>query len=230
VDNETGRVVTLVFPISSSNLIWGVENTGVGYTIRTLPQAGGNPTTLVTDSNNDGTFIATASTIYYTTWTGMTDSTTKTSTRTGTQTGIIGVNGTVIQAPLPNSTFLSGGEAAPWPDDTTTTTTPTITVFQIQGLTPVTVTNTTTGYVYTVDGVSGSTMIAISTSSNVPGATIGTFPTSSAMYLTDTFRGNGDTGFVEATNSISTQEPQTRDLYILNSNTAGTLTRVTDNL
>jgi len=50
------------------------------------------------------------------------------------------------------------------------------------------------------------------------------------MFLTDTFRGNGDSGFIEATNSISTQEPVTRDLYILNSNTANSLTRVTSNL
>jgi hypothetical protein len=33
-------------------------------------------------------------------------------------------NGTVIQAPLANSTFVNGGEQAPWPGDTTTTITP----------------------------------------------------------------------------------------------------------
>jgi len=230
VDNEAGHVATLVFPVNGSNLIWGVENTGTGYTIRTVPQTGGNPTTLETGTNNDGTFIATASTVYYTTWMGTSDSTTMTSTRTGTQTGIVALNGTVIQAPLPNSTFLNGGEAQPWPNDTTTTATSTITVFQVQGLTPVTVTDATTGWVYTADGVSGGTMIAISTSTNQPGATIGTFPTSTATFLTDTFRGNGDTGFIEATTSISTQAPPTRDLYILNSQTAGTLTRVTNNL
>jgi len=230
VDTEAGHVATLVFPVNGSNLIWGVENTGAGYTIRTLPQTGGNPLTLITDTNNDGTFIATESTVYYTTWAGTSDSTTKISTRTGTQTGIVALNGTVVQAPLPNSTFLSGGEAQPWPNDTTTTVTPTLTVFQIQGLTPVTVTNTTTGWVYTADGVSGGTMIAISTSSNQPGATIGMFPTSTATFLSGTFRGNGDTGFIEATTSLSTQEPSTRDLYILNSKTAGSLTRVTNNL
>src|SRR5271163_40783 len=67
VDNEAGHVATLVFPVNGSNLIWGVENTGTGYTIRTVPQTGGNPTTLETGTNNDGTFIATASTVYYTT-------------------------------------------------------------------------------------------------------------------------------------------------------------------
>ena len=74
IDNEPGRVATLVFPINGSNLIWGIENKGMGYTIKTIPQTGGNLTTLVTDTNNEGTFIATASTVYYTTWTGATDS------------------------------------------------------------------------------------------------------------------------------------------------------------
>jgi hypothetical protein len=230
IDNEPGRVATLVFPINGSNLIWGIENKGTGYTIKTIPQTGGNPTTLVTDTNNDGTFIATASTVYYTTWTGATDSGAKTSTRTLTQTGIVGVNGTVVQTPLANSTFLNGGEAQAWPNDTTTTTTPFITVFQVQNLSPVTVTNTTTGYQYTADGVSGGTLIAISTSSNQPGVTIGIFPTSTATFVSGTFRGNGDSGFIEATTSISTQEPVTRELYFFNANTANTLTRVTSNL
>lgn len=230
VDTEDGSVERLVVPVNGSNLIWGVKNTGAGYTIRTLPQTGVNPATLETGTNNDGTFIATASTVYYTTWMETSDSTTKTSTRTGTQTGIVTVNGTVVQAPLPNSTFLSGGEAQAWPNDTTTTVTPLITVFQVHGLTPITVTDTTTGWVYTADGVSGGTMIAISTSSNQPGATIGTFPTSTATSLSDTFSGNADTGFIDATTSISTHAPPTRDLYLLNSKTPGSLTRVTNNL
>jgi hypothetical protein len=230
IDTEAGHVATMVFPVNGSNLIWGVENTGVGYTIRTLAQTGGNPATLVTDVNNDGTFIATAATVYYTTWTGTSDSATKTVTRTATLTGIVAVNGTIVQSPLPNSTFLGGGEAQPWPNDTTTTATPTINVFQVQGLTPVTVTDATTGFVYTFDGVSGGTMIAISTSTNQPGVTVGQFPSSTGVFVSDTFRGNGDTGFIEVTNSISTQEPSTRDLYILNSNTAGSLTRITNNL
>jgi len=230
IDAEAGRVATLIFPVNGSNIIWGIENLGAGYTIKTLPQTGGNPTTLITDTNNDGTFIATAATVYYTTWTGASDSTTKISTRTLTQTGIVAVNGTVVQAPLPNSTFLSGGEAEAWPNDTVTTATPTTTVFQVTGLTPVTVTDTTTGWQYTADAVGGGTMVAISTSSNQPGVTVGTFPTSMAMFLSGTFRGNGGTGFIEATTSISTQEPPTRDLYILNSTTANSLARVTGNL
>jgi hypothetical protein len=230
VDTEAGRVATSVFPINGSNLIWGVESAGTGYTIRTVPQTGGNPATLITDTNNDGTFIATASTVYYTTWAGTSNSTTLISTRTNTQTGIVAASGAVVQSALPNSTFLAGGEAQPWLNDTTTTVTPTITVFQVTGLTPVTVTNTTTGWQYTADAVSGGTVIAINTSSNQPGVTLGTFPTSTAMFVSGVFRGNGDTGFVEATTPISRQEPVTRDLYILNSQTANTLTRVTNNL
>jgi hypothetical protein len=50
------------------------------------------------------------------------------------------------------------------------------------------------------------------------------------MFANGVFRGNGDTGFIEVITSISTQEPVTHDLYILNSKTAGSLTRVTSNL
>jgi hypothetical protein len=76
----------------------------------------------------------------------------------------------------------------------------------------------------------GGSMIAINTSKNQLGATIGTFPTSKATFVSGTFRGKGDTGFIVATTPISTQEPPTRDLYIFNTNTAGSLTRVTNNL
>jgi hypothetical protein len=228
VDSEAGRIVNLSFPVNSTNLLWGVENNG--YSVRTLAQSGGNAITLATSTNNSGTFTATASTVYYTTWMGTSDSTTKISTRTGTQTGIVGLNGAVIQAPLANSTFLSGGEASPWPNDTITTQTPLVTVFQIQGLSPVTVTNSTTGWQYTADGVSGGTLMAIDTTSNQTIATIGTFPVSTATFVSGTFRSSAHTGFFEATTSISTQGPPTRDLYLLNSQTAGTLTRVSGNL
>lgn len=228
VDNETGRVVTLSFPVNATNLIWGVENDG--YSVRTIPETGGNVTTLASGTNTGGTFLATATTVYYTTWTATYDSATKIYTRNGTLTGIVNLNGTVVQQPLSNSTFLSAVEAAPWPTDTVTTQTPLITVFQVQGLTTVTVTNTTTGEQYVEDAISGGTLTSIDTTSNQTIATLGTFPTSTATFATDTFRNSQHNGFIEATNAISTQGPPTRDLYLLNSQTAGTLTRVSSNL
>jgi hypothetical protein len=228
VDNEPGRVATLLFPVDGSNLIWGVVNPT--YTIRTLATAGGSATTLATSTDNAGTFIATASTVYYETWMGATNTTALTVTRTGTQSGIVGVDGTVIQAPLADSTFVNGGEQLPWPADTTTTTTAYETVFQVRGLTPVSVTNKTTGYQYTEDGVSGGSLVAIDTTSNQVVATIGTLPTSTATTLSGTFRGTAHIGFLEAANPLSTEDPATRDLYLLSSQTADTLTRLTGDL
>jgi hypothetical protein len=228
VDTEPGRIVTLSFPVNSSNLVWGVENGG--YSVRTLPQAGGNPATLATSANTGGTFLATATTVYYTTWTATYDSGTKIYTRNITLTGIVNLNGTVVQQPLSNSTFLSAAEAAPWPADTVTTQTPLITVFQVQGLSTATVTSSTTGEQYVEDAISGGTLTSIDTTSNHTIATLGTFPSSTATFASDTFRNSQHTGFIEATNAISTQGPPTRDLYLLNSQTAGTLARVTNNL
>jgi len=228
IDTEAGSIVTLLFPVNGSNLLWGVENPA--YTIRTLPAAGGTATTLVTGTGNDGTFIATATAVYYETWTQTNDTTTKVLTRSGTQSGIVGVDGSVIQAPLANSTFVNGGEQQPWPDDTVTTTTPYETLFQVTGLTPITVTDTTTGYQFVEDGVSGGTVTAIDATSNQPGVTVGTLPASTAVTLSGTFRDAGHTGFLEATNALSTADPATRDLYLLNSQSVQSLTRVSDSL
>lgn len=228
IDSESGTIATLLFPVAGANLLWGVENPT--YAVRTLPASGGMATTLVTGVGNGGTFVATAATVYYETWTQTNDTTTKVLTRNGTQSGIVGVDGTVIQAPLANSTFVNGGEQQPWPNDTVTTTTPYETLFQVTGLTPVTVTNTSTGYQYVEDGVSGGTLVAIDAATNQAGVTVGSLPLSHAVSLSGTFRDSGHSGFLEASNPISTQDPATRDLYILNSQESGSLTRVTNAL
>ncbi len=228
VDTETGRIVGLQFPVQSTNLIFSVE--APAFSLRALPASGGPAVTLVTSTQNGGNFTATATNVYYTTWTASYDSTTNVDTHSGTTSGIVGVNGSVVQAPLANSAFMTGGEQSPWPDDTTTTQTPYVTVFQITGLSPVTVTNATTGEQYVEDGVSGGTLTSIDTTSNQPIATIGTLPAGTATFLSGTFRGYGDTGFIEATTAVSTQDPATRDLYLVNSQGANSLLRVTDNL
>lgn len=229
VDTEPGHVNTLLFPVQGADLVWGIDNPD--YSIRALPVAGGPAATLLTSTQNGGTFIATANAVYYETWTGSTDTTTMTVTRTGTQSGIVGMNGTVIQQPMANSTFVSGGEQEPWaPSDTTTTATPYLTIFQVRGLSPVTVTNPSTGYTYTEDGVSGGSLVAIDAMTNQVVATVGTLPISAATSLTGTFRSDSGTGFIEATTPASTGNPNTRDLYLLNSQTANSLVRVTNNL
>jgi hypothetical protein len=168
--------------------------------------------------------------VYYTTWSSTSDAAARTVTHSATASGIVGIDGTVIQAPLANSTFARGGERQPWPDDTVTTATPYQTVLQVQGLTPVTVANPADGNTWTVDGVSGGTLVAIDTGTSQPRVTIGTLPTSHAAYLTGSFRDAGHTGFIEATNAASTHDPATRELYLLNTQQRNTLIRITKNL
>jgi hypothetical protein len=228
VDTVPGRVAGLQFPVQSSNLIFSVAS--AAFTLYALPVTGGAALTLASSTENAGNFTATASDVYYTTWMASTNKSTNVTTRSGTQSGIVGVNASVVQAPLANSMFVSAGEEFPWPNDTTTTQTPYETVFQVTGLSPVTIANPSTGETYVDDGVSGGTMLAIDTTSNQIVATIGTLPSGSATFLTDTFRGDGHTGFIEATTAISSQDPATRDLYLVNSQGSNSLLRVTDNL
>lgn len=228
VDSEPGTIATLDFPILGSNLIWGVKDPT--YTVRTLSESGGAASILFASTTNDGTFIATATTLYYTTWEQTFSSATNTLTRSGTSSGIIGLDGTVIQTLMASSTFVDGGEEFPWPADTTTTSTAYETVFQVQGLSTVTVMNSTTGEQYVEDAVSGGTMVAIDAGSNQVGATMGTLPMTSATDLSGSFRDTDHTGFIEATNAVSSADPATRDLYVLNSQSANSLTLATDNL
>jgi hypothetical protein len=228
IDVEAGQITELDFPVLSNNLILSVQNPA--YVVRALPAAGGAAITLLSSAQNGGTFTATASFVYYTSWMSSYDSSTNTVTHSATQSGIVGTDGSVVMAPVANSSFLVGGEQLPWPDDTITTQTAYQTMFQITGLSPVTVTDPSTGRQYIEDGVSGGTMVSIDATSNQVIATIGTLPSSTANFLRGTFRGYGDTGFVEATTAVSTSDPATRDLYLLNSQLANTLTAVTDNL
>jgi hypothetical protein len=94
----------------------------------------------------------------------------------------------------------------------------------------VTVVNATTGYKYVEDGVSGGSLLAIDAASNQVVATLGTLPVGTATSLNGTFRGSSHTGFIEAATPVSTQNPGTRDLYLLNSQTSNGLVRVTGNL
>jgi hypothetical protein len=229
VDTETGRVATLLFPVQGVDLLWGIVNPT--YAIRSLAVSNGVVTTLMTSTDNAGTFIASANTVYYDTWMASSNSSALTVTRIGTQCGIVGIDGSVIQTPLANATFVNGGEQIPFAaSDTSTTTTPYQTVFEISGLSPVTVTNPTTGVQYTEDGIGGGTLIAINAGSNQVIASIGTLPAGSATALSGTFRSTADVGFLEASNPVSTQDPASRELFLLNSQVAGSLFLVTGKL
>jgi hypothetical protein len=227
-------ISALQFPVQSTNLIYSaiVNN---AFAIYALAQGSTTPLQLVSSARgvNGGDFTATAANVYYTTFTVTIDSTTLTNTRSGTASGIVGADGTQIQAPLANSMFATGGEYAPYPlpvGSAVTVQTPLETVFQVRGLSPVTVLSTTTGYTYTFDGVSGGTLVAIDAVTNHTVATLGILPTSSAQFLAVNLRDANHSGFIDASSFVSTQNPTTHDLYLLNTHTASTLARVTSNL
>lgn len=237
VVTQAGVVTQMQYPAQSSNLIYSTVN-GASYTLSALASGGTTPVTLVSSAQNGGSFTATAAAVYYTTWSEVTNATALTVTRSGTQSGIVGIGGNVIQAPLANSSFLSGGEYVPWPlvsasaitPGSVVTQTALETVFQVQGLTPVKLLNPANGYTYTIDGVSGGTILAIDTASNHVVAKVGTLPASTAMFLEASFRASDHTGFIEASNILSTQDPATRDIYLINSYLPGSLEPVTNNL
>lgn len=223
-----GSVLALQFPVDSSNLIFATLDTT--YSILAIDQGGGTPTTLVASTQNSGNFTATAANVYYTTWNTVTDSAASTQTRSGTQSGIVAVNGAVVQAPLAGSLFATGGEAVPWPlDGTPTVQTPLETLIQVRGLAPVTFL-ASTGWTYTVDGIGGGTMLAIDAASNQVTGTLGVLPASTANALAGTFRSSEDAGFLSATNPASTQGQATRDEYLLDTQVTNSLERVTSNL
>jgi hypothetical protein len=229
ISTMAGIVTQLDFPVGGSNLIAAVaEGT---FSIVSWPAAGGASTTLLTTTGlNGGRFGATASAVYYTAW--LDTSAGALTTRTGTMSGIVDMSAAPIQPAVPDSMYLDGGEAADFAaGDTTTRATPFVTMFQVQGLTPVTVSAAVGGGLFTEDGLSGGTLYAIDTSTNTTDATLGAFPTSLATSLAaGTYRGIDHTLFLQAVTPMSTQDPTTRDLYLVNSRMNGSLQRVTGNL
>jgi hypothetical protein len=61
-------------------------------------------------------------------------------------------------------------------------------------------------------------------------ARLGTLPVGTATTLSGTFRGTAHEGFLEAATPVSTENPTTRDLYLLNSRTSNSLLRMSTNL
>jgi hypothetical protein len=206
-----------------------VASVDTGYSIQAYPEGGGAATTLLSSPQNSGRYTATAAAVYYTTW--ATSTVGNVVTRSGTSSGIVGVDASVIQAPLANSTFATGGEAQAWvAGDVLARQTPYITLFQVTGLTPVQVVEPVTGRVFIADGVSGGSLRAIDAVSQLAGATLGTLPVSTATLLGGTFRSGDHVGFLEATTYASTQSPATRDLYLLKAQQAHSLLRVSSSL
>jgi hypothetical protein len=188
--------------------------------------------TLVTINQNSGRFVATASTVYYTS-TQATASNATTLIRSGILSGIVGTDGTVIASPITNSEFMTGGQQTPAPSGVPLwAPEPIAAVLRIRNLTPastVTAVNLA-GVTITAPALSGGLIEAIDTTTNQVVATIGNMPTSAATYLTDTFRVLNNVGYIDATNDASTENPKTRDLYLIDTRAFGSLKRITNNL
>jgi hypothetical protein len=227
IASQTGIVRQMEFAVDGSALVVGTVD--VFYSISAWPAAGGPPVLLVdAPTFNEGRFSVTADAVYYTTW--LSSEQGATVMRQFTTSGIKGMDGTTIAAPLENSMFMGGGEADVFAaGDSTTQRTPFVTMFQAQNLVPVTVTVGAT--TYTEDGLSGATLLAIDTTTHTLAATLGVFPVSNATSLaTATYRGIDHTLFLQAITPYSTQDPASMDVYLLNSRIDNSLVRATDNL
>ena len=231
---QPGLVRQLEFPVQGGDLVAGVEDAGA-FTIAAIPEGqtdGSAGMTLATAAGfNGGRFTATANDVYYTMWTVANSGATR--TRSGSTAGIVGMDASVVQAPTAGAQFLFGGELDAWAaGDTTTQRSPFITVFQAAGMTTqASATDPLTGTTFVSDSLAGATLSSIDTSTNATIAALGTFPSGTlATQLQGSPRGLGHVFFIEAYSQATTQDPASRDLYLLNSQTAGSLAQATANL
>ena len=228
VTTQPGAANQLEVAVGGSSLVVGAVD--ATYSITAWPLAGGPGVPLVvTASLNGGRFTATANDVYWTSW--FDTITASGTTRADTTSGITDMTGAIVQAPVADSMYMVGGMTASFASgDTTTLRLPYATMFQVQGLTTVTV-PLPGGGSWVQDGIGGGTLYSIDTSTNAAVATLGVFPASEATNLVGgAIRGLDGTVFLQATNPASSQDPATRDLYLVNVTTSGSLTRVTGNL
>jgi hypothetical protein len=220
-----GRVSELQFPVGGSSVLVGVV--GDLYSIEAIPETGGLGTSVFFGTETVGRFTATSTDVYYTEWNQVTVGTT--TTRTSPMSGIVAMDGTTVMATVPNSMFMIGGEAAPWPaNDVTTQRTPLVTVFQVTGMSASSTTSSpVTGLSFTAPNLTGGTLASFDTSTNAMVATLGTFDSSTtATLLNGTVHPSiGHWLFLDAQTQASTSDPATHDEYLIESQTPASLVR-----
>ena len=215
---ESGTISQVTVAIYGTTVAWSVTPPGGQYTIRTLAAAGQPVTALVAPANS-GSFSITAGYIYYTTST-VSSPAANTVISSNTQTGIIGLDGTVIEAPVANSRFIANerdDNGSDW-----------LALVRARNLAPVTVTDTANGVAYTEDGISGATLEAVDTTTNAVTVTLGTMPTGIVMRGTGTLVGTA--GYIDGLNVNSTLDPATRELIYVDTSQAGSLYVLASNL
>jgi hypothetical protein len=216
---ESGVVNQVAVAQFGTTVAWSVVPPGGNYTVKTSASSSAQPVTALTASGNSGSFAVTANAIYYTTSTFARNGTNI--TFSGTQTGIIGMDGTVIQAPLANSRFVANerdNNGSDW-----------LYVIRARNLSPVTVTSIFNGNTYTEDGLSGATLEVVSTTSNTVTTTLGTMP-AGITIMSGSGTLTSSAGYIDGLNVNSTGDPQTRDLIYVDTSVANSLIALTTNL
>jgi hypothetical protein len=219
ISSVSGVVSAIAVAEYGTTAAWSVVPPGGSFTIRS--SSGGNalPVTAVTAAGNSGNFVVTANDIYYTSWTSAKTGTTIVDNNT--QTGIVGMDGTVVQTPLLNSRFVAeerDDNGNDWNN-----------IIRARNLAPVTVVDSANGDTYTEDGLSGATLEVISTSTNAVTVTLGSLPTGTTIMS-----GSGTlittAGYIDGLNVNSTPDPTTRDLIYVDTSSANSLIQLTSNL
>jgi hypothetical protein len=216
---ESGSIGQVSVAIYGTTVAWSVVPPGGVYTIRTSTGSGATPVTAFTSTGNGGSFVVTANDIYYTT-----DSVTTPSASTvvysNTQTGIVAMDGTVVEAPVLESRWVAeerDNNGSDWID-----------VIRARNLTPVTVADTANGKTYTEDGVSGATIEVVDTATNAVTLTLGTMPAGTIMSGSGTLISSA--GYFDGLNVNSTGDPATRELIYVDTSQANSLQVLTSHL
>ena len=219
---ESGIIQEIASPVGSSEAVYSVVPPKGFYTVRSVGSSSGQApsvVTAVTTSGNAGSFIATAASVYYTAQTfSAPDSMTR--VFANTVTGIVAMDGTVIEQPVASSKFIaqqSDTNGSDW-----------LNVVRARNLTPVTMVSNADGLTYTEDGISGATLEVIDTSTNSVTVTLGTLPPGTIINGTGTLTGSA--GYIDGLNVNSTLDPTTRDLLYIDTSAANTLQALTSNL
>ena len=219
---ESGIIQAVAAPVGGTTVVYSVVPPKGTYTLRDVSSSNTQTPSVVTaatTAGNAGSFIATDDSIYYTVENySAPDSTTR--VYANTSTGIVAMDGTVIEPLVANSKFIaqqSDGNGSDW-----------LNVVRARNLTPVTLVSAADGATYTEDGISGATLEAINTSTNAVTVTLGTLPSGTIMNGTGTLTGTA--GYIDGLNVNSTLNPTTRDLLYIDTSAANSLQALTSNL
>ena len=219
---ESGPIQGIAASVSGAAAAYSVVPPHGFYTIRSVSSSSGQApaiVTAVTTTGNTGSFAVTATSIYYTSSNlSAPDATTR--IFANTTTGIVAMDGTVIEQPVTNSRFVAQQRDVNGSDW--------LNLVRARNLSPVTLVSGSNGLTYTEDGISGATLEVVDTSTNSVSLTLGTLPSGTIMSGTGTL--SGSAGYIDGLNVNSTLDPGTRELLYIDTSAANSLGTLTSNL